>query len=123
MTDSGPSGILKGMKGQRKTPWIPHGNERRFIEKALHGMKKDNEREARVGSLASVKRDMRARLQIEHPHASPAEIEAIIERRCGRGMKSHQPASNLARAVTEENLVSEKDRAKEQRPKAGRRRR
>lgn len=93
VTDSGPSGILKGMEGNGKEPWVPHGNVKRFIKKGVHGMQKANGRELRAGSLPAVKRDMRSRLQAEHPEASPAEIEAIIERRCGRGMKAYRPAT------------------------------
>lgn len=122
VTDSGPYGILKSMEGNGKEPWIPHGSEARFKQKAIYGMEKSNGRELRAGSLPNAKRNMRARLQTERPNASSAEIEAIIDRRCGRGMKAYRPANNLARAAPEENLVSEKDLAREQRQKGRARR-
>lgn len=83
-------------------------------------MRKDNEREARIGSLTDIKRDMRAKLQDERPGASSAEIESIVERRCNRGMKPYQPLGNLTQAVPEEDIVSEKDQT-ERRRKKGRR--
>ncbi|MGJ8478710.1 hypothetical protein [Sphingobium yanoikuyae] len=120
MTDSGDFVIFKSMKGQRKVPWIPHGSESRFIEKSIRGMQKDNEREASIGSLTNIKREMRARLHIERPGASSAEIEASIERQCSRGMKPYQPLGFFAQAAPEENLVSEKDQAERQRKKGRR---
>lgn len=120
MKDSAVSGILKAMKGQRKAPWIPHGSEGRFIEKSIHAMRKANEREARIGSLADIERDMRARLQIERPDASSAEIETMIERRVSRGRKPYQHPANFTQAVPEQNLVSEKDQAERQRKKGRR---
>lgn len=95
MTDSAACGIFEGMKGHQKAAWIPHGSVGRFTEKSLHGMQKDNEREARIGSFADIKRDMRVRLQDERPGASSAEIEAIIERRCNHGKKPYQHPVNL----------------------------
>lgn len=105
------------MKGHQKAPFIPGGSEQRFIEKAIYGMRKDNEREARAGSLANVKRSKCAQLQNEHPDASSATVEAMLVRSVSHGMKPYQPPSYLAKAVPEENLVSEKDRAKGQRKK------
>lgn len=108
------------MKGHQKAPFIPGGSEQRFIEKAIYGMRKDNEREARAGSPANVERTKRAQLQTGHPDASSAEIEAMLARSFSHGMKHYQPPSYLAKAVPEENLVSAKDVAKSQR-KNGRR--
>ncbi|WP_395330739.1 hypothetical protein WBP06_00530 [Novosphingobium sp. BL-8H] len=115
VTDSRDSAILKGMKGHGNEPWLKHGSVKRFIEKAIYGMRKDNEREARAGSLANVKRSKRAQLQNGHPDASSATVEAMLVRSVSHGMKPYQPPSYLAKAAPEENLVSEKDRAKSQR--------
>lgn len=83
-------------------------------------MQKANERDARIGSLSNIERDMRATLQIERPDASSMEIETMIERRVSRGMKPYQHPANFTQALPEQNLVSEKDQAERQRKKGRR---